>query len=224
MASKLRRLQYVKVALVDQGANPQAHIHLFKRDTMSQKPTAPTVEDVTKEKDEALAKVATLEAELADLKKALPAPAPEPVKLPEAVQKQLDDLAKRNEALESAVAKANEEKALNQAISKAAVFKSLGNPDDIGTLLYQVRKHLAPEVVDALEKKLASWNEIIRQSNVFKALGTPSIDADSPEGQLDALAKARMEKDGIPYELAYSKVCDTPQGVTLLKALRKGGN
>lgn len=223
MATKLRRLQYVKVALVDQGANPQAHIHLFKRETIMSK--TPTAEDtLTKERDDALAEVAKLKGEVEALTKRLPAPEPEPVKLPEAVQKQLDDLAKRNEALESAVAKANEEKALNQAISKAAVFKALGNPDDIGTLLYQVRKHLAPEVVEALEKKLAAWNEQVRQSNLFKALGTPSVDADSPEGQLDALAKAKAEKDGIPYELAYSKVCDTPDGVKLLKATRKGGN
>lgn len=223
MASKLRRLQYVKVALVDQGANPQAHIHLFKRDTTMSK-TTPTVEEVTKERDEAVAKNATLEAEIADLKKKLPAAPPEPVKLPEAVQKQLDDLAKRNETLEAEVAKQNEARKLTEAVSKAAVFKALGNPDDIGTLLYQVRKNLQPEVVAAFEKNLAAWNERIRQGALFKALGTPSIDADSPEGQLDALAKAKAEKDGIPYELAYSKVCDTPDGVKLLKATRKGGN
>lgn len=223
MASKLRRLQYVKVALVDQGANQQAHITLFKRDTTMSKST-PTVEEVTKERDEVVAKNALLEAEVADLKKKLPAPTPEPVKLPEAVQKQLDDLAKRNEALESEVAKAREAKALTEAISKAAIFKALGNADDLGTLLYAVRKHLSAEQVADFEKRLAAWNEQIRQSNIFKALGTPSVDADSPEGQLDALAKARAEKENIPYELAYSKVCDTPDGVKLLKATRKGGN
>jgi hypothetical protein len=228
VTTRLRRLQYTKVALVDRGANPLAHIQLFKRDDpMSKSPTADELAaqlaEVTKAKEEAEAKVAALTAEVEKLTPK-PEPAPEDVEkaLPEAVQKELAKLRKQAEEDRAAVAKMQEERDRAAAIRKAADYKPLGAPDDLGAFLYEIRR-ADPRLADRFDAMAKGWTEQLRQSALFKAVGHDAIDADSPEGQLDALAKRHATEHKTTYEQGYAAVMQTAEGARLYKAIRQGG-
>lgn len=226
MATRLRSLKYTKVALVDRGANPLAHINLFKRDTMSEMPTVEGLQaelaEVTKAREAADAKVTELEAKVAELAKAAePESKPEPI--PAEVQKKLDAIQKEADDLRERLAKADEEKARTVALRKAADLKALGAVEDMGALLYDLRKADA-KAADRFEALAKGWAEQLRQSRLFAEIGKAAdIDEDSPAGRLDALAKRYAAEHKVTTEQGYAAVMATAEGAALYKATRSPG-
>lgn len=217
MASRLRRLQYRKVALVDRGANPEAHISLFKRDdTMAKEPTVAEVQ----------AQLAAAEAERDTLREQLAKLAPKPKAepdLPEAVRKQVEEAEARARAAEERIAKLEDGRAMEQAIQKAHTLKALGAADDLGRVLYEVRK-AHPATADKLETLFTAWNEQLAKSALFTEIGSGERASTDPEARLEALAKKYQgEHAGVTFEQAFTKVCETAEGKALYAQSLKGG-
>jgi len=88
-------------------------------------------------------------------------------------------------------------------IAKAADYTHIsGTPEDIGTLLMEIEE-ASPETAEKVETLLKSAEVALKESKLFKELGTSmQADADSAEGKVEVLAKARAEKDSITIEAA----------------------
>lgn len=220
MATRLSKLQYRKVALVDRGANPDAHIQLFKRDdTMPKEPTVDELkaqlDEVTKAKDAAEAKVAELTAEPEDVEKALPEP----------VRKELAALRKQAAEDRARVAKVEDDRQREQAIQKAGTFKALGAADDLGSVLFEMRKSLKAETVAKVETLLAGWNAAIEKGAVFSEIGSGGRDTENdPTVKLDKMAEQYQAKhEGVSFEKAYDEVCKTAEGRKLYREIAKKG-
>lgn len=220
MATRLSKLQYRKVALVDRGANPDAHIQLFKRDdTMPKEMTAAELQaeldKVTKALADAKAEIASLTAEPEDIEKGLPEP----------VLKELAALRKQAAEDRARVAKVEEDRQREQAIQKAAGFKALGAADDLGAVLYEIRKAVKPETATKIETLLTGWNAALEKGALFTEIGKGGKDGETePSAKLDAMAAAYQEKhEGTTFEKAYSEVCKTAEGRKLYREITKGG-
>ncbi len=217
MATKLKRLQYQKVALVDRGANPEAHISLFKRDITMAKEL--TVAEVQAELSAVVAERNALREQVAKLSP----PDTNTDPLPEAVRKQVEAAEARAKAAEERIAKLEDGRAMEQAIQKAHTFKALGAADDLGRILYEIRKVNATLGND-VETLFAAWNEQLAKSDLFKEVGKSGVSETDPEARLEALAKKlQAEKPALTIEQAYAEVCKTAEGRTLYAQSLKGG-
>lgn len=217
MTTRLRRLQYQKVALVDRGANPEAHISLFKRDTTMAK--EPTVAEVQAELSQVVAERNTLREQVAKLTP----PREDKVDLPDAVQKRLDEAESRARDAEARIAKMEEGRMLETAIQKAHGFKALGAADDLGRILYDIRK-ASGTLADKVEALFTAWNEQMGKSDLFREIGSGQKADGDPEARLEALAKKyQAEHAGSTIEGAYSEVCKTAEGKALYAQSLKGG-
>lgn len=229
MAQKLKRLRIDRVAFVDQGANPKAHIALCKRKEapMAEPTAAELAETVTKLEGDVAAATARAEAAEQALAKAK-----EPVKEPEDVLKGLSPEAaaavakirSENEALAARVEKVEGERSREQMIRKCADFKALGPAEDLAALLLPISKQLPKAEYDDLCKRMKAWDEQIRQSALFKEIGrTGTEEGATPEEKLEGLAKAyhkaHADEPGLTYEIAYGRVLKTDEGKALYKAL-----
>ena len=80
--------------------------------------------------------------------------------------------------------------------------------DEIGILLSDI-DDLSPKHADRVVALLKSVESFARQSKAFEEIGTSSIETgDSAEKRLDAMARARVAKNGESYAGAYTKVLD----------------
>lgn len=210
---RLKDLTITKVALVPAGANPGAHVVLYKSapvedpdPTKKEEPVKKALKDMTHEE---------LLAHAEELEKAAPAAAePEP-EIPAAVQKMLDDQAqaikKANDRAEAAEAAAKVEKEARERTSMASVAKAKiphlpGTDTERGNVLYDMEKSLSKESYEAALKLLEAGN-----AAVAKAMEATGFDEDGTEGdsaveKLDAIAK-QLVKDGKAktYEQAFDQ-------------------
>jgi hypothetical protein len=61
-------------------------------------------------------------------------------------------------------------------------------------------------------------------ANVYKEHGTASLDENSPEAKLDALAKSHASAKGVTFEVAYAEVTKSGIGADLLAQMRYTAN
>lgn len=240
MAQKLRKLRIQRIAFVDQGANPGAHIALCKRkEERMPEPTAAElaarITALEAERDAAVVKATAAETALAKALEKKKEPDPDDVLKglsPEAraevirLRKDADDLRKANGEAAERIAKIESDRNREQMIRKCSQeFKALAPAEDLAGLLLPIAKALPKPEYDDLLKRMAAWNEQIRQSVLFKELGRDrGGEAGSPEAELDTLAKAyekaHATEEGMTYEIAYSRVLKTTEGKALYKALQ----
>jgi hypothetical protein len=209
MATKLEQLTIRRVALVDKGANQEAFVTLFKRDS-----DAEEVQDMAKDKatedttvtkadyEAAIAKAAALEAEVAkaaDEKAAAVAEA-------ETVRA---ELAKRDEAAE--IAKFD-------AQAKAVPF--LG--DKGGAWLRKIAGALGDEY-PAFQTSLAAVQKQEEESVLLKEIGSDGdTEGNDFDGRVSAVAKRLLkENPSMTQEQAYVAALETPEVGSLYAEARK---
>lgn len=232
MATHLKRLRLDRIDFVDRGANPGAHIALFKRHT----------DNTTNDEESSMAEKKMTEAEqIADLTAKLAkaeadlAAAPKPAEKPEDIEKNLPEPVRallekaRAEAKETGerIAKLEAERDRNQMIAKANEFKGLGAADDLTAILLPVSKAVPKDVYDALLAKMKGWNEIAKTSAIFKEVGSNAEGDQDPEVKLNVLAKAyHTAHPDLTPERAYSEVLKSSEGTALYRAAqaaKRGG-
>lgn len=236
MAQRLKRLRIDRVAFVDQGANPKAHIALCKRKEgpMAEPTAAELAATVTKLEGDLAAQVAKTAEVEAKLAAATTTPEPEDVLKglsPEAqaevrrIRKEAEDLKAANAAQAERIEKIESDRTREQMLRKCATeFKALGGAEDLAGLLIPIGKALPKPEYDALLAKFKAWNEQIRTSALFTEIGKTGTDeAATPEEKLEALAKAyhkaHADEEGLTYEISYTRVLKTDEGKALYKAL-----
>jgi len=228
MPNKLKHLQIRRVALVDKGANPGAHITLFKREGSDvSEIDKSTLDEAVRAHVEALEKqVQDLSAQVAKLKDD---PPPDPVEKAkdadpelaarlEAIEKQAAQDRKDAEAARSEIAKMQAERERELYITKARSLQAFGPADDFGGTLQKIAKAIDPEEFEKLEQKFRSLNEIARQSALFKELGTDGgTDTKSAWEKIEAGARGLIEKADQPLSLpeAVDRFLKTDAGKAL---------
>lgn len=88
-----------------------------------------------------------------------------------------------------------------EAIAKAKVLKAIAKMSD--------------EDKAVLDTMLKAGEAAIVKGFTKFGVPTGGANADDPLAKLDAMAKAKSEKDGTPYAKAYTAVLDTPEGKRL---------
>lgn len=185
------------------------------------------LETVEKEKDDAVAKVADLEAalaakddEIAKLKDATSAADDDgdddvlkalPKELRESIEKRLSDAEAKAERAEAAIEKANDQRALDAAIEKAKGF-GFAEPDKLGAAMHRVEKG-KPEDGDmaVIEEALTKAAAVAKaDSKLFTSIGKANgLDADDPEAKLRTAAlDIQKAKPTLSYEAAYAEAME----------------
>lgn len=236
MATHLKRLKLDRIDLVDRGANPGAHIALFKRHTTNGVPLMPETPPMTEAEQ-----IADLTAKLAKANADLEEATKPPVK-PDDIEKNLSPevkalLAKAradkdaadavNKANDERIAKLEAERDRNQMIAKASEFKALGAVEDLTAILLPIKKAAPKETYDALLAKMKGWDEVARTSALFKEVGGSGESDNDPDAKLNLLAKQYHEKHpDLTEQQAYAKTLESPEGKALFKAsqlAKRGG-
>ena len=213
---RLKDLTITKVALVPAGANPGAHVVLYKSasvddpdPTKKEEPVKKALKDMTHEE---------LLAHAEELEKAAPAAAdPEP-EIPAAVQKMLDDqataIAKANARAEAAEAAAKVEKEARERTGMASVAKTKiphlpGTDIDKGNVLYDMEKSMSKESYEAAVTLLEAGNAAVAKALEVSGFDEEGNEGDSAIEKLDAIAK-QLVKDGKAktYEQAFDKAAE----------------
>jgi hypothetical protein len=146
MPHKLRKLRLRRIDLVDKGANQGAFVTLFKNMDDEGEP-------MPKDEPKATPVPTDVEKRLADLEKSLAD-----------AEKRVTDAEAAKTATEEKVAKLEDSQRLQRAITKANLFKSLGNPDDLSGKLAKYETQLDAETFGELTKDLESWNTKIGEA------------------------------------------------------------
>jgi len=135
-------------------------------------------EDLPQEAQNELKRLEDLNVEIQGKLDAVKPPVKEepPVEIPEAVAKRLDEAEKRAKEAEEKITKLEGEKRANLFLTKAMQFKHLPDftADDFGSILAKIDGALETEEFDRLEKVLRASDEVIRQSNLLKEIGSGS--------------------------------------------------
>lgn len=224
--ARLKRLRVTRVAFVDRGANPGAHITLYKRDD-----TMAKVEELEKQVADLTAKLADATAENETLRQqGEKGTAPDPLaKADPAVRARVEELEKarqaeaaRNEELAARVAKMEADRDRTLYVAKAAAFPGMGKADDFGPTLGKIAKALTGDEFAAFEQALRAMHEQLATGDLFKAVGGDVAGGDNTAwGQLEKMAsdlvtagKARS------FAAAMTQVLETPVGVQLHKQYR----
>lgn len=213
MSNWLKRLAISRVALVDRGANPDAHIALYKRDTMADEKEVVTPDQVAtaiaKAVDEAQASVR------AEFEKKLKA---------ETDAREKAEKAAADNA--TAIAKIRQESRDREFVAKAALTPEWGEAKTFGPVLAKIEAALTPDEFKAFDTKLHAIHKQLDQSRLLTELGVQGeTDHATPGAKLDSMAKGYMkDHQGVTYEAAYAAVCKTPDGAVLLsQSLRNEG-
>jgi len=226
MTAKLTQLKLDHIALVDRGANPDAHIVLLKRDTSmtdTEKETAAKLAAAEAALTKANAELAelksagTVTSDLETLKKqhaqAEQALTKERTELQEQLEKRTKEVATAREE----VAKIKQQRRRENFIKRAHELTGLpGAPaDDFAEILDHVEAGLHAVVPDKAEKEfgklnqlLSSWNAIVGKSAILQEVGRTTVGAfRGAAAQLDHLAKEVQAADPkLTYAKAYEKV------------------
>lgn len=234
MTAKLKDITVRMVALVDKGANQDAHITLVKRDNTN------TTGDGAQKVDLQMtdADKAALEADIATAKSALAEKEREIAELKgvAAVPGALDTVRKEYSAVSDELAtvrrdlqKQLEDKAAELEATKAEITKlhAANRREDFIKFCHQNLADLpgataddTAEMFDKFEKavgakdwakfagRLRSWSTIVAKSKVFEEIGRSGTAPawGSAEGALHALATERATQKNIPFVKAYDEV------------------
>lgn len=218
MPSLVLDLLVDRVDLVDEGANSEAFIKLYKRkerrDTMTfeeilakMKPEHAEVvkqyvadKDLTVDLNKAKEKITELEGDLEKVAKSktVEEPAFEDVlkSLDPAVQEVFKSMQAQKDAAEAVAKQAADERLNTEAIAKAKELKAL--PVD-ETKLVEVLKSITPEVHEILK----AANKAISEDSVFEEIGKTKTDTSSGAG--DAWGKIEKKAKAIEVEQKVSK-------------------
>lgn len=215
MGHKLTEIELDEVSLVDAGANPGAHIALFKS-----KGDKMNTEELKKALETAEAQTATLTKEKADLEAAL-AKAKEDA---EAVKKtaeeaQTAELKKRDEEIEKLKGD------LADAALTAEVEKKFpltpGTTAEKVAKLKAVRAMTDETVKKSLEKDMETAEAGLAALAKEKGhSGAGDGEVKTAKEKLDALAKKLSEEQKITFEQGFSKAIDTAEGAKLYGEMR----
>ena len=225
MTTELKHLVIRRVGIVDNGANRDAFIELFKRDSdMADKQTLENVqkdlETVTGEKTSLEEKVADLEAQLAELKKE---PEPDPIeKADPKVKEALAAVEKRAVDAEARIQKMEDQRDRDKFVKKAAAFGHIATADDLAEDLRDISKALGDERYKEFEGRLKTANERIATSKLFTEVGSDGDASGEPADKLEALAKSYAAENKVTYEQAYVNVLNTDEGKDLYMQEREG--
>ncbi len=206
---RLRRLKLDRIDLVDAGANPGAHISLFKREgvrsevseTSDGVTTVPSVATKTKEAppvDETAEETPDAPVE------ETPAEKPETSKdfAASALRKELQE---RDEEL----AELRKEKRMRHFIEKAGDFSTVAEPERLGLLLEEAERVLSDDNQEYLTKILKaakSASEVESTSKIFEQLSQTEVEDEPWDQKLEKRAKEVADSQGITIEQAKAKV------------------
>ncbi len=218
----LRRLKLRRVALVEAGANPGAHISLFKGKRLADG-GYDLGEDENPREEPLVTK--TADELQADLEKAEQAKTDAEAKAKAAEEKAAEVEKKLSETSDAELEKAREEiaklkadaekaestdvrkeldelKADNEKlrkadrrstfIEKAKTFEKLGQPEQLATLLDEADDNLSDPTKKILDSVLKAANEAVEVGKLFAQLSDP--DAEPDEGWEERLEKAAKER------------------------------
>lgn len=179
-----------------------------------------SLEEVGKAKAEVDAKLADAEAALAD-RDAEIAKLKAEVKtgneedevlkgLPESIRKRLENAEAAAARAEEAIAKANDQRELEMAVTKA---KGLGfaDPDKLGGALHRIAKGTSTaDDAAVVEEALQKANAALSNSKLFEPIGKGNGgNADQPEGKLrQAALDIQKAKPNLSYEAAYAEAME----------------
>lgn len=210
----LRGLEIDRADLVPAGANPGAHITLFKHERDSTSPVPNQEAPVMDPKEQApapeLVAKADLDAAMQEIKDAKAEA--------EALQKQLADaqdarveaeqVRKELEDQRAEIAKMRQEAREREFIAKADEFKTLGPVTEIAKVLMDVDDHCSDETKQTVQRILSGAAAQVEKGDLFSAFArTDPADDGSWEDQLLAKAKDLVEKGDAPtIEIAQQKV------------------
>jgi hypothetical protein len=114
--------------------------------------------------------------------------------LPEDIQGAVRPLWKANVELEQKVQKMEDETRTKEFIAKAAEFTHLPKNESFADVLKEMNEKLSPESYASIEGVLKSADNGLKESGLFKEVGSAAAIAGTPEGKLQALAKERVAK------------------------------
>lgn len=231
-----------RVDLVDQGANTEAYIKLFKRkETKSMEyeeilkemkdehaavviakmadaetKSTDTEEELTKALDE----ISTLKAKIAELEKPAEEPKEESMEdvlknLDPSVQKMFKSMTAQKEAAEEIAKSLAEEKENEEAIAKARKFKSLPVEEE---LLITVVKSASKEVLEVLEKASAALDT----GEIFEEVGKATKqETDDAWSMIEKKAEEIAKRDSVTKQKAVGQaIKECPE---LYRDYLKGG-
>jgi len=258
MPSHLRDLELEEVSLVDRPANKGARVTLMKREVespremllkalevsgLSKEDAAkilqeePMTDVEKKAQEEALAKIAALEAEKVEMAKTLKTKEEElaaaaakekemaaksatPVEL-DAVTKKLEAEVAKAEELKAKVAKLEEKEAITKIEAELADLSKVAKVADLAPIVKKFRE-TDKAAMDSMLTLIKSLAAQVAEGKLFKVLGKDG-EGDSTT-KLDTLAKALMEKDStLTFEQAFTKALETKEGREAYAQEREGG-
>jgi len=209
-----------KLYVYGTGGNAMSPDELEKRFTELEetvKSQTASIETLTKERDEALAKAKELSEEVEKMKKEFPPKKPkegeededeeEAMKkaLPEELRKRFEDLEKADSENKAKIAKMEEEREV-AVFTKRATDEFSDIPvesDALGKALYAISKH-APDHVEVIEKALSAGCEALSSVHVEKGSGHEGGSSTALD-ELNKIAKGISKEEGITFEKAFRK-------------------
>lgn len=233
MPTRLTGLQIRRVSVVPKGANQEAHLVLFKRDT-TEDDMAGKVQTVEEQLAELTAKVATLTKAKSDADEARLKAEAEAKKAADA-KKSAEDIAKeQKDAVEvlqkqatqaqERVTKLEDEIERQRYLKIAAEVPHLGAPDDAAPQLRTIAKALGDEGFKAWLQKQKAFAAQLQGSGLLKETGSGNGDTgDSPTAKLDTMARTYAKEKGVPFEKAYAVIIKSDEGKALYTQHRNGG-
>lgn len=106
------------------------------------------------------------------------------------------------------IAKAERDARINREFIEKA--KSLpfvpGEDQEKANVMKAASASMEPDEYQSLEKMLTSMNEVISESKVFTKAGSSQYNEDTPQGEIEKLAKARAKEEGITEAEAMDQV------------------
>jgi len=212
MPKFLRNLRFRAIALVDKGANPDAHVVLAKRDD-------------TITTDSAETRVQPIIPEVSHM--------PDPREAHDEVQKQalaqlaeitkvLEQTREEKKALAVRLEKIEDDKERDQFIAKAREFDGIPGvtADDFASLLRKMYAPLTAEERTKVDAMFRSAASTIKTSTLFSEIGVGGAAASlaSAYGKLERMVDQEIQKDGkLSRAQAMAHVLKTPEGKRLYR-------
>lgn len=230
MANLLRKLRITKVDRVEEGANSEAHIVLFKRrddvthedapqDSVKKENRSMSVDvetlepevkallvEVEKARDEAVAKAAALEAEKAEFEKLAAEPEDVLKGVPAEIRKRIEDA-------ESEVAELRKSERRREFLAKASEFEAVGSADELAPVLSEVAASVDAETYKTLERLLKAANAQIAEGKLFDEAGTAHAGERDALNSIDEKADALVKAKSITKEQAITEVLAAEPGL-----------
>lgn len=191
---RLKNLRLDRVDLVTAGANQGAHVMLHKfEDRPIESPP------IVKSADGTLGGMETVNEneteEVAEVEKAEDAKATRVKSISKAqveLQKALEAEVQKNQDLATRVEKMENERLEAEFIAKAKELPNLGNSSELGSLMLAVKKGVAAEQYQSLERLLKAANAQMEKGALFSTLGRAETENPTVNDRINELAKAKV--------------------------------